>query len=400
MPATLLLADDSVTIHRVIQLTFANDPIRIVIEPDGAAALTRLTNDRPDIILAGIALPSVDGYELATRVKQTPALAAIPVLLLAGAFEPVDEARARRTGCDGVLVKPLDPDRLTAVVRALLAGRRPDHLWPADMPRLEPTASRTPDWSVAEPGPATAPAAVEADFESGLDDLDLAFSRLDPSAAPHRLDANTVSDFQRDIQELRSTPNGPVADVTPGVDLAAPISHLPVEEALAIDPADLQWDLPSPSTVTRAIPLPVSFPDEPVMAAPTAPVPVPEPAPVPALPVAAPIPEAPSVLAPVEVTPAPAPVVAEPEPEPEPAPVAAPEPTPAPESAPVSVPAPPSLATAFAALLAAEQARPTMAAAEPAVPAKDLEEMVRRVVTRVTDEVVRKVVEELDRRNR
>jgi CheY-like chemotaxis protein len=122
---TLLLADDSLTVRRVIEQTFADEPIDVVTVADGAAALVRLGANPPDVLLADIGMPEPDGYELALHVRRTPALAHIPVILLTGAFDPVDHARARDAGCAGVLVKPFDPQMLIGRVRQLLEARRP-----------------------------------------------------------------------------------------------------------------------------------------------------------------------------------------------------------------------------------------------------------------------------------
>lgn len=129
MARTLLLADDSVTIQRVIELTFADEDIRVIAVGDGQQAIARIDADRPDVILADVGMPERDGYEVAAHVKGNPDLAHIPVLLLTGAFEPVDEARARQSGCDGVLVKPFEPQMVINRVKDLLAGRRPAALW-------------------------------------------------------------------------------------------------------------------------------------------------------------------------------------------------------------------------------------------------------------------------------
>ena len=122
MSTTLLLADDSPTIRRVIELTFADEGVRVVTAEDGEEAIERIKADRPDIVLADIGMPKKSGYDVAAFIKQSPALASIPVLLLAGAFDPVDEERAERTGCDGVLVKPFEPRHLIDRVRDLLQG--------------------------------------------------------------------------------------------------------------------------------------------------------------------------------------------------------------------------------------------------------------------------------------
>jgi CheY-like chemotaxis protein len=429
MAATLLLADDSVTIQRVIELTFAHEGIDVVTVADGNEAMARLETDPPDVVLVDVGLPGIDGYRVAERVKQTPTRSAVPVLLLTGAFEPIDEDRARQSGCDGVLVKPFEPQRLVATVKALLAGQRPEHLWPHDMPRIEPppapvvppsppASKPAPARSepplpidIAEVGPMADSPAVEAEFESGLDDLDLAFSRLDPVAPPGRLDAGTASDFQRDIQELRSTTPPASAEAAPASEVAAPLSHLPIEDAMAIEEADLQWDLPAPTTTVQAIPLPASFPDEPAEALPPAAV-------VPPL-----VEEPPQVVEEVQEvqqdavpeqaeasdTPAQSPMV-EPTPEPEHTPEPDTAPDPQPTAAPARPTPPPSLSAAFSALLAAEQSRTERPASPaPQVSESVIEEVVRRVVARLADEVARRVAlesadrlirEEIERINR
>ena len=123
MPHTLLLADDSVTIQRVIELTFADEDIRVIAVGDGQQAIDLITADPPDIVLADTGMPERDGYDVATFIKEDPALAHIPVVLLTGAFEPVDEDRARQVGCDAVLVKPFEPQVVINRVRELLGGR-------------------------------------------------------------------------------------------------------------------------------------------------------------------------------------------------------------------------------------------------------------------------------------
>src|SRR5438309_724260 len=74
-----------------------------------------------DIVLADIGMPGRNGYEVAEYIKQSPRLAHIPVVLLTGAFEPVDQAKATAAGCDGVLAKPFEPHLVIERVRDLLA---------------------------------------------------------------------------------------------------------------------------------------------------------------------------------------------------------------------------------------------------------------------------------------
>ncbi|MFM8535213.1 MAG: response regulator, partial [Acidimicrobiia bacterium] len=103
---TLLLADDSITVQRVIALTFAEEPINVVTVGDGRQAMERLAAEKPDIVLAGTTLPHVSGYELARFMRSRPELQQVPVLLLSGAFESVDAAKLTSSGANGVLEKP------------------------------------------------------------------------------------------------------------------------------------------------------------------------------------------------------------------------------------------------------------------------------------------------------
>jgi DNA-binding response OmpR family regulator len=121
MTKTLLLADDSVTIQRVIELTFTHEDIRVVSVGDGQRAVQWMESESPDIVLADVDVPEIDGYALAAHMKKSPRLKGVPVLLLAGAFEPVDQRRADQIGCDGVLIKPFEPQQLVTRVRELLA---------------------------------------------------------------------------------------------------------------------------------------------------------------------------------------------------------------------------------------------------------------------------------------
>ncbi|HKC65113.1 MAG TPA: response regulator, partial [Pyrinomonadaceae bacterium] len=119
----LLLADDSVTIQKVIDLTFTDEGLEVVTVSDGQQALDRLEEFAPDIVLADVFMPRVNGYELCERIKRSARFSHIPVMLLVGSFEPFDEAEARRVGADDYLTKPFQSIRtLIGKVRNLLSG--------------------------------------------------------------------------------------------------------------------------------------------------------------------------------------------------------------------------------------------------------------------------------------
>src|SRR5712671_5509130 len=124
MTHRLLLADDSVTIQRVIELTFADEDIDVITVGDGQQAIDRLDADPPDIVLADVDMPKRDGYEVAAYVKSRPKLAHIPVVLLTGAFEPIDQARADAAGSSDVLAKPFEPQMVINRVKDLLGKKK------------------------------------------------------------------------------------------------------------------------------------------------------------------------------------------------------------------------------------------------------------------------------------
>ncbi len=190
MPHKLLLADDSITIQRVIELTFADEDVQVLAVGDGKKAIASIQSDRPDIVLADVGMPERDGYEVAEFIKGNPQLANIPVLLLTGAFEPIDETRARAVGCDGVLVKPFEPQMVINRVKDLLAGRRPGGLWgnkttPSPPSREAPPAAPEEKDASAQSVAAGSGPASSASLEDYFDRLDAAFASVEAATEPH-----------------------------------------------------------------------------------------------------------------------------------------------------------------------------------------------------------------------
>jgi CheY-like chemotaxis protein len=278
----LLLADDSVTIQRVIELTFADENVQVVAVGDGQQAIDRVKSDRPDIVLADVGMPERDGYEVAAFIKGDPALAHIPVLLLTGAFEPIDEARARAVGCDGVLVKPFEPQMVISRVRDLLAGKRepavgrqggpgaPASTPPAgtvseptasledyfdrldaalaskgaSTPTLDPVPPATPALGVAR-RPTLAAAPVGADTPSSrAPHVEMDLSGWNPPAAstPHERYAPTASE-----PVSASSPVNPSNAVSP-LNLVNPVSVVSLDQAFAALLAAEQGHPPGPAS--------------------------------------------------------------------------------------------------------------------------------------------------------
>ena len=121
MAYKLLLADDSITIQKVVELVLAEEDFQIKSVSNGEDALNLLGTFLPDIVLADIDMPKVNGYNLCEKIKKDPSTSHIPVVLLAGAFEPIDEELARQVGADDSVIKPFESQELISKINAVLA---------------------------------------------------------------------------------------------------------------------------------------------------------------------------------------------------------------------------------------------------------------------------------------
>ena len=117
MAKTILLADDSVTIQKVVELTFMEQDYEVVAVSDGNAALEKLPQLRPDLVIADVHMPGADGYEVCSKCRAS--FPEIPVLLLVGTFEQFDEDQAEQAGAHGHLKKPFDSQDLLSKVESL-----------------------------------------------------------------------------------------------------------------------------------------------------------------------------------------------------------------------------------------------------------------------------------------
>ncbi len=116
----VVLADDSPTIRKVVELSFAGENCELHCFSGGEAALDYLRTGPVDVLLADVFLPGVDGYELCRELKANPKTGHVPVVLLAGTFEPFDIRLAERVGYHSYLTKPFATSQLLALVNELI----------------------------------------------------------------------------------------------------------------------------------------------------------------------------------------------------------------------------------------------------------------------------------------
>ena len=210
MPKKLLLADDSVTIQRVIELTFSGEDIQVLAVGDGEAAIASISAEKPDIVLADIGMPKCSGYEVSAFVKNNPELAHIPVLLLAGAFEPVDDAKAKEVRCDGVLIKPFEPQHVIARVLELISGAKGSPTQSAVQDIARPAARLAPPRPVELPSREDRPRVPDDLMDVGEADLEPRVVEAESTAAAAVVD-ESLDDYFDKLDEAFSTVNGPVA---------------------------------------------------------------------------------------------------------------------------------------------------------------------------------------------
>jgi CheY-like chemotaxis protein len=235
MGTRILLADDSITIQKVVNLTFADEGIEVVAVSNGDMAERRLDEVKPDLVLADIFMPGKNGYELCEAIKQNPQFRNVPVVLLVGAFEPFDQAEARRVRADAHLTKPFESRTLVETVRRLIRttarttgpiGSMPEfddmrdrqHNYGDTSPSSSPQASRaaTPDLSAmiedrsggpenagitAEPAPGARVAGLEG-FEFGAIESSRETVLVSGTRDPFEAIEDSFSPMSADLQEV------------------------------------------------------------------------------------------------------------------------------------------------------------------------------------------------------
>jgi len=147
--AKILVADDNSNIQKMVGLALKDHGIEVVAVGNGEAAVRKISDIHPDLVLADVFMPVRNGYEVCKYVKDDTALKHIPVILLVGAFDPLDEQEAQNVGADGVLKKPfVPPDPLISMVKSALvragvahAGFTPEKPAAAADPEAAPVAA-------------------------------------------------------------------------------------------------------------------------------------------------------------------------------------------------------------------------------------------------------------------
>ena len=144
----ILIVEDSVTMRRVMEMTFAGEDADLLSVESGELALAQGRDFGPDVAFIDASLPGIDGYEVTRAMKSDPQLAGTAVVLMASQHRPLDEARASEVGADDHILKPFDTQE--AIDKATTLAGQAEALYEApSIPVARPAT--TPPRPVSQP---------------------------------------------------------------------------------------------------------------------------------------------------------------------------------------------------------------------------------------------------------
>jgi CheY-like chemotaxis protein len=192
MPKKILLAEDSLTIQKVFELTFAQSDFALTMVDNGVDAVRLAAEILPDLVIADVTLPGRTGFEVASDLS---GVRGCPVLVLSGSLGPFDEETFKSSGARGVLFKPFESQELIDKVNEMLSAAE--------------VATE------ASAGQAAAPGTEEWDFSDVLEEVEggpgkppAAFLQRDvPPGAPAAGDAIELDEFDVSLEEIEAPPD-------------------------------------------------------------------------------------------------------------------------------------------------------------------------------------------------
>ena len=238
MAKTILLADDSLTIQKVIELTFAETELDVIATSSGDELLEKLASTSPDIVICDTIMPGRDGYEVCQKIKSDSSTLHIPVILLTGTFEPFDRDRALAAGCSEIVTKPFEARRLVETVERLAAG----DAGPATAAIDEgPEATPSADFDGVMPPPPGP--------EGDVEDLGAATVQLGPAPVDEMpTPEDAPSDAPEDEEGLEFT--SPAFD-----EMDAPAEEAPQPDAEEVSDESIEFEMHEPEDHHEAVPL-------------------------------------------------------------------------------------------------------------------------------------------------
>jgi CheY-like chemotaxis protein len=256
MGARILVADDSVTIQKVVELTFSKEDFVLTQARSGGEAIRKAKEIRPDLVLLDLVMPDMNGYDVCAALRADPALQSVPVILLVGTFESFDQQRGMQAGANDFVTKPFESQVLIGKVKQLLfakametgklaaSGKRPTDAVTVKIPSAASPPSMVPPSLEAVPPPERAipptPTAVPPQDELWQ------LLGGSPEPAPAAVASTEQVDLSKgDAMSFDAHPAEPEG---PSLDLSAlDLESLPAETVSAADAMDV---LPLPESLS------------------------------------------------------------------------------------------------------------------------------------------------------
>jgi DNA-binding response OmpR family regulator len=260
MGKRILLAEDSLTIQKVFDLTFALSDVALTTVDNGDDAVRLAEQTSPDLVVADVTLPGKDGFRVAEELGASEKAKACPVLILSGTLSPFDEERFRKSGARGVLFKPFESRELIDKVQELLRGA--EETARKEREEAPPAAEEPWDFSdVLEEVEQESGKAVPASVEKRAEDLLAGVSVT--AAKPEG--GLSLGEFDVSLEELEAPPEPSVAHIEgePFTDAPKAVTDLAeaieaVEELEALEELEevvqLQEESERPIAPTVAVP--------------------------------------------------------------------------------------------------------------------------------------------------
>jgi CheY-like chemotaxis protein len=241
VPKSVFVIDDSATMRKVFEMTFAGEDIAVVTHDSADGAVARARELRPNAIIVDVNLPGTSSYDLVKSLRGEPNLSSVPVYLLYSDHSPLDEAAARAAGAQGAVLKPFDSQAMIDRVRQSVSGATATAAAAAPArpaaPPLPPGAPKLPTAApaaVARPAPAAPMAAPMPPAAPSI-------RPATPPATPVRPARVTPDDLLPELNEAPrvSARPEPVAAPTPVIPVQASDLAKSVADQVAAKTASL-----------------------------------------------------------------------------------------------------------------------------------------------------------------
>ena len=246
MSMRILIVEDSVTMRKVMEMTFAGEDAELLTVESGELALQQGRDFGPDVAFVDASLPGLDGYEVARRIKADPQLGGTSVILMASQHRPLDEARASEVGADDHILKPFDTQE--AIDKATQLAGQAEALYEApSIPVARPAT--TPPRPVSQPSYRPTPPPLPVGGRSSRP-----MAPAPRTGAPLRASSAVASSLPPSAPVARPISSAPVPAHTSAA-MGESISHSVVErlETLGLTPEQVEGVLKLSAEVVERV---------------------------------------------------------------------------------------------------------------------------------------------------